>query len=248
MIPYHGGPITPETAALRVWKGRHAFVSFAAPGQLKIAASVSQSFALDNGAFSFWRAGKPTDWSGYYDWCREWLTHPGCDFAVIPDVIDGDERDNDKLLAVWPFGVARGVPVWHMHESFHRLQCLAVTYPRVAIGSSGAYAEIDTPQWWQRINGAFGAICDENGRPRTRVHGLRMLDPGVFTKLPFASVDSTNVARNIGIDGAWRGTYTPATKETRGQVIAERIEQFNGAEAWACGGVQAELEALTGAP
>lgn len=53
MIHFHGGPITPDTCALKAWKGRHAFISFANPGQLKLASEVTQSFALDNGAFSF---------------------------------------------------------------------------------------------------------------------------------------------------------------------------------------------------
>lgn len=74
-----------------------------------------------------------------------------------------------------------------------------------------------------------------------KIHGLRMMNGDVLTKLPFASVDSTNVARNIGLDVRWDGTYTPANKETRGQVIAERIELKNGAERWACGGVQSPL-------
>lgn len=244
MIPYHGGPITPETAALRVWRGRHGFVSYAAPQQIEAAAGVCQSFALDNGAFSFWKAGKPTDWKGYMQWVNEWVHHPGCDFHIIPDVIDGTERDNDKLIAAWPFKKCISVPVWHLHESLARLRHLALEFPRVALGSSGDFAEIGTNAWWQRMNMAMAVACNEkDGRPFTKLHGLRMLDPDVFTRFPFASCDSTNVARNIGIDGAWRGTYTPANKETRGQVIAERIEQFQSAPRWTCGGVQQEIAA-----
>lgn len=244
MIHYHGGPITPESCALRVWKGRHAFVSFAAPQQIEAAAGVSQSFALDNGAFSFWKAGKPTDWSGYMDWVSQWIDHPGCDFAIIPDVIDGSENENDRLIASWPFKKGYSVPVWHMHESLARLRHLALEFPRVAIGTSGEYAQIGTNAWWQRMNIAMSNVCNErSGRPLTKLHGLRMLDPDVFSRFPFHSADSTNVARNIGIDGAWRGTYTPASKETRGQVIAERIEQHNSAERFTCGGVQQEIAA-----
>ncbi len=54
MIHFHGGPITPDTCALKAWKGRHAFISFANRGQLALASEATQSFALDNGAFSFW--------------------------------------------------------------------------------------------------------------------------------------------------------------------------------------------------
>lgn len=243
MIHYHGGPITPETCAIRVWKGRHAFVSYACPQQIEAAAGVSQSFALDNGAFSFWKADKATDWPGYMAWVNEWIHHPGCDFAIIPDVIDGTERDNDRLIASWPFKKCISVPVWHLHESLQRLKFLALEFPRVALGSSGEFAEIGTPGWWQKMNTAMGMVCGSSGQPLTKLHGLRMLDPEVFTRFPFASADSTNVARNIGIDGRWRGAYTPSNKETRAQVIAERIEQYQSAERWVCGGVQQEIAA-----
>jgi len=146
MIHYHGGPITPESAAVRVWTARHAFVSYAEPRQIEVAAGVCQSFALDNGAFSAWKAGQPTDWPGYYDWCAEWLSHPACDWAVIPDVIDGDEAANDALIREWPHG-HRGVPVWHMHETVSRLNNLCRAWPRVAIGSSGEYATVGNGRW-----------------------------------------------------------------------------------------------------
>ncbi len=55
MIHYHGGPITPDTCALKAWKGRHAFISFAHPGQINLASEYCQSFALDNGAFTAWK-------------------------------------------------------------------------------------------------------------------------------------------------------------------------------------------------
>jgi hypothetical protein len=59
-----------------------------------------------------------------------------------------------------------------------------------------------------------------------------MLDPRIFCKYPFASADSTNIGRNIGIDQAWRGTYQPATKETRAMVMRERIESVNAPLTW----------------
>ena len=58
-----------------------------------------------------------------------------------------------------------------------------------------------------------------------------MLNPVIFSKLPLSSADSTNVARNIGIDSAWKGTYQPKSKETRAVVLTERIESYNSAAA-----------------
>lgn len=101
MIHYHGGPITPDTCAMRAWKGRHAFISFAHSGQINLAAEYCQSFALDNGAFTAWKAaGKnKIDWSDYYEFVARWKNQPGLDFAIIPDVIDGGEEENDASSA-----------------------------------------------------------------------------------------------------------------------------------------------------
>jgi len=229
MIHYHGGPITPDTCALKVWTARHAFVSFAATQQMALAADVTQSFALDNGAFTFWKQGVETRWSDYYDWVNVWRRHPGFDWAVIPDVIEGSEAENDALADKWPFPRHQGAVVWHINESIDRLKRLASEWPRVCIGSSGEW-DVSTPRrFLGRAYQAIGAICDGDSRPICKLHGLRMLNPAIFSKLPLSSADSTNVARNIGIDSAWKGTYQPKSKETRAHILVERIESFNSA-------------------
>jgi hypothetical protein len=231
VIHYHGTPITPLTAAAKVLRGKHAFISFARPEQLDVALEVCQSFAVDCGAFSAWRSGAEVSWPKYYDWVKGLLRVPNFDWAIIPDVIDGNEADNDALAAEWPHGSV-GVPVWHMHESLDRLTRLATDWPRVALGSSGDYSRVGSREWWDRITKAMHAICDGDGLPAAKLHGLRMLNPEVFSRLPFASADSCNVARNIGIDSKWNGGYAPPTKEWRAVVLSERIEQFNAAQRW----------------
>lgn len=232
MIHYHGLPITPATAAVRAIGGGHAFVSFRHADQLTIALEVSQSFAVDNGAFSAWMSGHPvTDWTDFYMWVADLFRFPNFDFAVIPDVIDGDEDANDALVDEWPFEKHIGAPVWHLHESLDRLERLA-KWPRICLGSSGQYAHIGTPEWEDRMAQAMDVICDRQGKPRCKIHGLRMLNPKVFTRFPFASADSTNIGRNIGIDKAWKGTYTPPTKEARAAVMRERIESHQSASTW----------------
>lgn len=229
MIHYHGLTISPATAATTAINAGHAFISFAHPEQLGIAVEVCQSFAVDNGAFSAWMAGRPvTDWRPYYAWAEQCRRIPSCDFAVIPDVIDGDEDANDALLDEWPLPVWFGAPVWHMHESLDRLDRLANTYPRVCLGSSGEYATVGTPIWWDRMEQAMQAACGADGRPLCKLHGLRMLNPKVFTRIPLASADSTNIGRNVGIDKKWaKGNYLPPTKEARALVMRSRIEAHN---------------------
>jgi hypothetical protein len=233
VIHYHGTPITPETAAARVAMAGHLFVSHQEPRNLALAAAACQSFALDNGAFTAWKRGASVqDWRPYYAWASDCLRIPGCDFAVIPDVIDGTEAENDALLAECPLPVWFGAPVWHMHESLGRLARLVSAFPRVCIGSSGEFATIGTAAWWGQMARAMEVVCDAGGRPACKLHGLRMLDPAIFTRLPFASADSTNIGQNIGIDQAWRGTYSPPTKEARAEVMRARIESCNAPACW----------------
>lgn len=226
MIHYHGSPITPETCASRCYQGRHAFISWADHRQIELAATVCQSFALDNGAFSAWRKGTPiADWEPYYAWVRTWQRHPACDWAIIPDVIGGSEEENDNLVDQWPSDL-RGVPVWHLNESVSRLVKLARTWDRIALGSAAEYDVSRPSKCVDRLNGALKAVADRQGRPRVKLHGLRMLNPKIVTRVPLSSADSTNVARNIGISKKWNGGYAPATKETRVDVLVERIEQY----------------------
>ncbi len=232
MTHYHGTPITPSVAAAHIMAGRHAMVSYAHPEQVELMFDCCQSVSFDNGAFSAWRAGKPIkDWHPYYLWVKEWMHHPSFDFALIPDIIDGSERDNDTQISIWGLGKQVGCPIWHLHESLHKLENLCNYWPRVAIGSSGDYAVIGTPSWWDRMSEAMETACPF-GWPKAKLHGLRMLDTDIFTKFPFSSADSTNVARNVGMDRAWKGPYEPATKAGRGVVIAERIEAFQSAARW----------------
>lgn len=249
MIHYHGTPITPRSVAVDVLAGRHAMVSYAHPEQMKIAAEVCQSFALDNGAFSIWKSGHGSvNTELYADWVRCWMRHPGFDWCLIPDVIDGTEKDNDDMIARWPLAMWHGigVPVWHMHESIARLDRLCRTFPRVALGSSGQWATVGTDSWWERMGEAMDCICDSEGNPPCKLHGLRMLSPTVFSHLPLSSADSTNVARNIGIDSAWRGTYLPSSKGDRARILTNRIEAHASAARWnrASRGVQENKQLL----
>lgn len=231
MIHYHGTPIGGNRQdGARFLAGRHALVPFPRRDDMGIVADVCQSFVFDNGAFTVWKQGGQLDVEGYVQWVDEWHRHPGFDWALIPDVIDGDEAANDRLLEEWPSHLP-GVPVWHLHESIERLQQLAEKWRTVALGSSGQWASPGTDSWWKRIGDAMNAICDDQGRPACRLHGLRMLDPAIFSRLPFASADSTNAAVNGGSVGRF-GMYVPPTAGQRAEVIASRIEAHNSAAVW----------------
>jgi len=232
MIRYHGLPFSGPMETMLSLQGRHACVSYAHPGPLLEALELCQSVMLDNGAFSAWKSETPFDPEGFMDWATDTMRHPGVAWACLPDVIDGSESDNDALLSMGDMS-GRWVPVWHLHESLERLERLAA-YPLVALGSSGQYSQIGTPAWWQRMAQAMDVVCDDDGYPKTRLHGLRMMDPRVSSVFPFASADSTSCGRNIGIDSAWRGSYVPKSRRMRAAILIERYEAHATASRW-CG-------------
>lgn len=242
MIHYHGTPVTPIYDAARFFRAKHAMISYATidrggKDQMPLIASVCQSFALDNGAFTAWKSGNPvTDWKPFYEWVEQWIMHPAFDWALIPDVIDGDEAANDALVEAWPWDFDTGVPVWHMHESIDRLVRLCTFWPRVALGSSGEFATVGTDAWWYRMAEAMEAICFDSGGgdgfPMTKLHGLRMLNADVIAEVPLASADSTNIAQNVGRDARWSGRYAPRSEDVRALVMADRIETAEAAAKW----------------
>ena len=145
----------------------------------------------DNGAFSAFTKGKKFEPNKYYSWLEDKLGHPH--WAVIPDVIGGDEAEQKHLLKSWPFPVSLGAPVWHLHMNLDYLEYLTDNYPKVCFGSSGEYWQIGTAAWCGRIDAAFNRLSKNNCAPWVHMlRGLAQAGKG----WPFASADSVNVARN----------------------------------------------------
>jgi len=231
VIHIHGTPISgPDVQAAKFLRRRHALVSFLHQQHLGLVAEVCASFVFDNGAFSAWKSGAEIDFAAFILWVDRWHLHPGFSWALIPDVIEGDEDANDRLLAQFPSGLP-GVPVWHMHESIARFERLAKRYRTVAIGSSGRYRTPGSNIWWARMEEFLESVCDIDGAPPCKLHGLRMMDPRIFTKIPFSSVDSVNVGINVASKARF-GNYIPPSESVRAEMIADRIEAFNSPPVW----------------
>lgn len=190
--------------------GAHFCVSFMAPSDVRRCHEIGQSVMLDNGAFSVWRRGATPNWAGYYEWADRWLDAPTT-WAIIPDVVEGDEAEQDELIGQWPHG-SKGSPVWHLHESLDRLLRLLDAWPRVCMGSSAQYAIPLSESWRRRMDEAWNAIAIRHARTPW-VHMLRgMACSG--QRWPFASVDSTDIARNHN-----RPQNTPKSMRERWDVL-----------------------------
>ena len=220
-IHYHGTPITPKSIIKEIW-GCHFCVSFANPQQIRLAHELGQSVMLDNGAFTQFTKGKPTNWPAYYDWCDQWLDYPTT-WAVIPDVIDAGSQEQDGLLREWPHG-DRGAPVWHMNEPMDRLYRLCDEWPKVCVGSTDEFWKVLSPEWERRMGDAFDGLAQRH----KRLPWLHMLRGMQLSKhhYPFASVDSTDVARNhhlphktaVGMVRRWDAMQCPAKWVRRGNL------------------------------
>ena len=163
MIHYHGTPVGGKrTEASGFLAGRHGLIPYPRPEDLGAALEVCRSIVLDNGAFSVWRKGGRLNVPGYIRWVESIYRHPVFTWALIPDVIDGSEADNDALLKEWPAKIP-GVPVYHLHESLERAEMLVETYPTVALGSSGQWKSPGSASWWERIEQIMTVICDDQG-------------------------------------------------------------------------------------
>lgn len=223
MIHFHGTPISgAEAIVSRLLLSRFAFVSFARPDQMALVSETTAGFALDNGAFSFWKRQQDIDWDLYRSWVLEWYRHPAYQFAILPDVIGGSEEENDDLLQ--EYGLPGGVPVFHQGESLDRLERIANQYSRVALGATEVHIPSDTFYSW--LDDCMTVLCDSEGKPKVRLHGLRMLNPEIFQRYPFSSCDSTNLGQNYNTPVRWAGTYNPVGPEMRGLVLRDRIESF----------------------
>lgn len=231
MIKYHGTPIGGSNRdAMLFLQGRHALVSFEAPGHLPEVMSCCESFCLDNGAFSVWRRGEgKVNEKEYLRWIQSIRDHPAFDFFIIPDVIDGTENENDEAIKRWK-KIKGGVPVYHLGESVARFNRLASEFPLVCLGSTSKWPSVGSDAWWPYIADLMDTIC-KNGVPPCKLHGLRMLNPNVFTRLPLHSADSCNAAVNNHIC-LKKGVYPNLERWQGSERIARRIEAYQSAAVW----------------
>ncbi len=206
MIKYHGTPCTPVEVFYEAFTGRNVLIPFPRRDDMNKSLLVANKIILDNGAYSIWRKGGRVDWEKYYVWVDKHVER--IENFFIPDVIGGTEEENDALIdefftrcysTYWkPLQVTKAIPVWHIDESFERLKRLMCYFNYIAIGSAGEYQTLGTKKWHARMDEVMGVLCDSAGNPKVKIHMLRCLNHRIFTKYPFYSGDSTNVARNHG--------------------------------------------------
>lgn len=208
MIKFYGTPLSPIKIFEEALTGKNVLIPFPRRDDFNRAVKLCNKIMIDNGAFTFWTKKKAINWDDYYIWVDTVMDQ--IDYFIIPDVIDGTEEENDQLIANYfkrnfnnrsAINKQKAIPVWHVAESTDRLERLMDTFDYIAFGSSGEYQTLGTKEWHKRMDEVMGIVCDKRGRPKVKIHMLRCLNPKIFTKYPFYSGDSTNLARNHKRDG-----------------------------------------------
>ena len=122
-------------------------------------------------------------------------------------------------MSQWPYLKELSAPVWHMNLSIDWLLEIADTYPRFCFGSSGQYWQIGSDIWARRADEAWNALTKHGHK--SWVHMMRGLSL-CGDAWPFASADSTNVARNFKNKGS----------ETCPERMARRIDSMQCPIRW----------------
>lgn len=248
MIHIHGSPFSgskhdPEVdelcAHLYGTGEAGGLVSFMGKVQTDLVIKHGIITVFDNGAFSLWKRLKKLGTLDGFDWDKHWtkfylwlfMYYSKIEWFLIPDVIEGSEEENDRLVNSVPSMFKdKAVPVWHTVESIDRFVRLCDEFDIVAIGACGQHQTIMSDACISRLGHAF----DEIYRYRdisVKIHGLRMTDNRVVAKFPFHSCDSTSVVTrekmsredNPGIKGrlARTAVFKAAMEKTKSPTVVE---------------------------
>jgi hypothetical protein len=226
VIHYHGTPITPQEE-LNKMVGKHFCVSFEDTRNVEWCVKHGQSVMLDNGAFSAFTKGKQIDFKKYEQWIEPYLYPPN--WAIIPDVIDGEVEQQRELIKKYSHLPKHLVaPVWHMSLSLDWLLEIANNYDRFCFGSSGAYWQVGSENWCRRADQAWNELTKRGFKPWVHMMRGLALCGDIY---PFASADSTNVARNFKNKGS----------ETCPERMARRIDSIQTPLKWTLREIQGSL-------
>ena len=202
-------------------RGRRVLYSFATCHGLDVPMSAA-GYCLDSGAFTAWKRDKRIDMDRLIRWYER---HDTADFKLTLDVIGGSEAAQRENLRILESNGQDVVPVFHgpQLESWKFFDELCARYPLVAIASVLPQNTCPTVEHWLRQ--IFNRICDkETGKPRVRIHGLRMCVQ--MSKFPFASVDGS-----AWVTAAKNGRM-PTGDGTRQTIAPKHLGRFDLQDMW----------------
>ena len=174
-------------------------------------AAAGCDLVFDNGEFSRWKSGQPTDEAGFYAFLRlldaeriPWT------WAIAPDVIGDAEGTRERwrrILREQPDLVPRLVPVFHEGDPWDLLREYEPETRRVALGRiEGRKSKKATFEWYDECF---------NRHPDMVAHALGNASPETLEPYPFESFDATSWEQNAAFSNDKGWPFNRCTKETR---------------------------------
>jgi hypothetical protein len=213
--------------ALRVLAGHGVLVSYALVEEGRVTLDMLRAFVaagcelvFDNGEFSRWKSGRPTNGPAFYAWLRS-LDAAGIPWrwAVALDVIgdaEGTRTEWRRVLSDERDLLLKLVPVFHEGDPWDLLDEYEPDTRLVGLGrTEGRKSKAATFGWY---DGAF------NRYPDLRAHALGNATPETLEPYPFESFDASSWERNAAYSNAHGWPFNRCSKELRQRAYVEAAE------------------------
>lgn len=195
---------------------------------------------LDSGAFSAFTQGAEIDLNEYVKFCRD-----NEDFIEMASVLDGigdPQKTYENQIEMERQGVCP-LPCFHYGEDERYLEWYIENYTYITIGGLVPISKPEQRAWLDKIWSRY--LCDENGRPKLKVHGFGLTTVDMMSRYPWHSVDSSTwiqkamfgMIRHFGTDR----DITVSKESPRKKVAGQHFENFPQIEREQ---IRADVEAL----
>jgi hypothetical protein len=144
------------------------------------------SVFLDSGAFSASRKGEPIKVDDYIQFIKE--NEESFDIYANLDVIGDWKATWANQIKMEKAGLSP-LPVHHLEDPDECLNwCLEYDYFALG-GVAGGLGKQDRERFFDKC---WGKIVDENGYPKSKVHGFGVASPELIKKYPWYSIDTSS--------------------------------------------------------
>lgn len=152
-------------------------------------------YILDSGAYSSYKIGAEIDIDEY---CKFITEHEDIvDWYIVLDVIGSDVKSYENLKYMESKGL-HPIPVFHQGDDFKYLEEFTNgDYEFICLSPLNYSAKGgNMVTWLDKCYGEY--ICDKEGNPKLKVHGLGLTTPIMMARYPWYSVDSTSWKLSAG--------------------------------------------------
>jgi len=165
---------------------------------------------LDSGAFSVWNKGEEVNFDEYLKYAVE--SQDKWDIIIVLDQIPGSPGRKDVSMAErnhcakiswerYQIMLKAGIPaeklmpVYHQGEHPRWIWQMVEHCPLIGLSPANDRTPREKKEW---LDDTMDVVCNSDGTPRARFHGLAVTSPSLMRDYPWHSVDSASWAISSG--------------------------------------------------